>query len=161
MPIFRNAVKFINNVQANSRFSLQQQTITNNFSNGNVICGGHSGGGSGDGEKKKENGGGRRDNTESAAAANDTTPVSENSKRFSGEVLKSRNITVSGPYNQKYPYIAVLKPSLICDKCFPESGIGVPCGGRCFGRQCNKCKYFGHSNKHCSQATKVNGDPVA
>jgi len=104
---------------------------------------------------------------EAAAAAKDSsatagTTTESNGKLFSGEVLKSANITVrDSAKNKDFTYLAVDKLSKICPKCYPEDGNATnPCERKCYQSKCAKCHYYGHKNATCLQSHKITGEKI-
>lgn len=101
-----------------------------------------------------------------AAAAKDSTSTAatteSNGKLFSGEVLKSANITVrDNVKNKDFTYLAVDKLSKICPKCYPDDGnVTNPCERKCYQSRCIKCQYFGHKYATCLQSHKVTGEKI-
>jgi len=104
---------------------------------------------------------------EAAAAAKDSatsaaTTESNNGKLFSGEVLKSANITVRDHVkNKDFTYLAVDRLSKICPKCYPDDGNATnPCERKCYQSKCIKCQYYGHKNATCLQSHKITGEKI-
>ena len=94
----------------------------------------------------------KRDQIENAAAGE----IADSVSLYTSEVLKSRGITYKDKQDRIHTYIAVSKKSLICDKCYPESGSANTCekNGKvkqCYAIQCNTCKLFGHKSEFCKQ----------
>ena len=94
--------------------------------------------------------------TEDAAAAVD------NGKRFSSEVPKTKNIKTLNARKAKVPYIAMKSVAQICGSCYPDPADTnkVSCTPRCFGKQCSKCRYYGHTSSQCMQSHTVDGVSV-
>jgi hypothetical protein len=95
-------------------------------------------------------------NTETAAAASeDTAAAADGSegKLFPGEVFKDRKITCTDKLKRTQIYVAVIKKSKICDKCYPDSGAPTnACARPCFASQCSLCAYHGHNKYNCMQS---------
>ena len=95
--------------------------------------------------------------SDEANAVNDT-----NEKLYNGEVIRDRNIKFTHPKTQRqHPYVAAKKLSVICTKCYPESGEGVACGRdgkdkKCYALLCVKCGMYGHPQAGCMQIVKKN-----
>lgn len=94
----------------------------------------------------------KRDQIENAAAGE----IADSVSLYTTEILKSKGITYKDKQNRIHTYIAVSRKSLICDKCYPESGSANTCekNGKvkqCYAIQCNTCKLFGHKSEYCKQ----------
>ena len=94
--------------------------------------------------------------TEDAAAA------VENGKRFSSEVLKSKNIKCFNSRRNKVPYVAVKTVAQICGNCYPDpvDTSKTACKPKCFSQKCSKCHYYGHLVSQCMQSHTVDGVPI-
>jgi hypothetical protein len=149
MPIFSFVTEMIQQDQTNKRFA-QLDMSGAPAANPKLPWGYGKRGGGASGA-----GGGGRDTSESAAVVGEE-------KLISGEVFAAQNITYFDSRNKKtFPYIAVRKPSSVCDKCFPDTGAAQPCSPPCYQVQCRKCGYFGHRQNYCRQTTSVSGDELS
>ena len=140
MGLFRHTSKFIHSEQDNRELTTYQ-TGGNRFSKF---------------PKGKASNAYNLTPTEDAAAAVD------NGKRFSGEVSKAKNIKTLNARKTKVPYIAMKSVAQICGNCFPDPADSskVACQPRCFGKQCSKCRYYGHTSSQCMQSHTVDGVSV-
>jgi hypothetical protein len=106
--------------------------------------------------KRKEN------NTENAAIAYSASDGKSNGKLFSNEVMKSERVPFEDTNGKKHTYVATIKQSSICDKCYPDSGVAVnKCKNKCFGEKCHSCGYYGHVANYCMQSVHaITGNKV-
>lgn len=108
----------------------------------------------------------KESNTENAAVAfsanNANNTASINSKLFAREVFKSEKVSFEDNRAKKHTYAATLKPSSLCDKCYPDSGVITNgCSRKCYGEKCTLCGYYGHISYYCMQAVHaVTGNKV-
>lgn len=98
-----------------------------------------------------------KDILENAADAEIADAAIDNDKKYKQDVLKSQNITFKDSQGKVHTYVAVSKPSSICNKCYPESGTAAFCqvNGKdkpCFAIKCLKCNKYGHKQAYCQQA---------
>jgi len=152
MPLFRHACDFIKNSQENRKMMSNHSSTKPTGGYGAGASGGNTG-------KIWSN----KSNVESAATAQDHTANSANHPQsLQGEILKARNITVKDKkFNRTHIYLATVKQSTICAKCYPDSGsVTDPCEKKCFAFQCDRCKYFGHRTGLCLHSHRVDGSKI-
>jgi hypothetical protein len=111
----------------------------------------------------------RSGNTEMAADASEITESTiehaasagysggKPAKQYTGEVFKSAGVICYDEKRRKHPYVAVLKRSSICAKCYSEQGESTQsqCQKKCFAYQCKACGYHGHTAQQCMQKDSV------
>jgi len=98
-----------------------------------------------------------------ASNAYNLTPTEDAAgKRFSSEVLKSKNIKCFNSRRNKVPYVAVKTVAQICGNCYPDpvDTSKTACKPKCFSQKCSKCHYYGHLVSQCMQSHTVDGVPT-
>ena len=105
---------------------------------------------------------GRASNVSNLTPTEDAAAAQENGKRIAGEVPKSKGMKTFNARKSKVPYIAVKSEAQICGNCFPEpaDSTKTACQPKCFGKQCMKCRYYGHTSSQCMQSHTVDGVSV-
>jgi hypothetical protein len=111
----------------------------------------------------------QRIDTAAAALDNSKRQVIEyfDKKLYNTEILKSHRIYVkiNTKNNNSYdvPYHATKNINSICSNCFPSDpskGTSAPCKPTCYGRQCTRCNYYGHSSQSCLQINDASGNLI-
>ena len=100
---------------------------------------------------------------ENAASAEVSGTVDPKTTKFTGPVKRDKNVMVMDPVkNRSFPYLAVVKESELCAKCYPDGGTAAaPCKRWCYRNKCHRCSYYGHNQLNCMQTHSVAGVPLA
>ena len=175
MPIFKFIKQYVETERENKLFAIQNGEVKSTSTSGLTGSGNN---GSNQVKGFNPNWNKKNNNSETAAVAvvgstsESALAATSNSssvsaavvpkKLYSTEITKIQNIPVTDSKTLKvHSYVAVIKKSQICSKCYPDSGNPTsPCGRLCFAAQCNKCGFFGHKGYHCMQSHTVGGDII-
>jgi len=145
MPIFRFVSDFIRTEQNNRKLTDKSSAKKDGFIRHTA---------------KSASSHSNKSNVENAASVSDSelaasTTTSSITRKYNAEILPSQQITVVDPHGKiQRVYVAVLKQSTICSKCYPDpanSNSAAACQRKCYANRCGKCWYYGHKNATCMQ----------